>query len=631
MVGALRGYLVLALVALFAAAAALLPAQDAPLPTPRAPALDPVTVPRARLAPADVRVGEIFQYVVESPVPVDIIDLPQPDSNAVTRLRNQPNRNITSQIIGDRQTSSFTYTWPFQAMRAGDFTIAPLRVRIGGREAQVRAVKATVRDVEAVVLRDGETFGHLDTAGNPGLRTYSGSLFTQIEVSNLRPYLYEPVLVTTYLYMDPELMRGLGDARLLSSGGGRGFYALPHDLGRSHPFEPMPFNIDNRRFSRVPIRTTIMVPTRVGETAVEGPEVGVQFSASIEDAFFRRARSVQLRLESPRQTVEVRPIPAAPAGTIAQLVGSYTIGATVDRNTLREGELVTLTVNISGEGFLETVSLEKFPEILGLDLLSEEVDSASEAIPALISRKTFKLVFQASRDGTIMIPSLRFAVFNHSTDMQRMVETEPIALTVEPGAKSSLQLSAGAANGTRGTARQLGEGGGILYIDTTPLTRRAPATASLPLGLRPSFWAAHLVPLLLLVAWGGWNAHQRRLRGDEVAMRSRESRRRAEEALREARHKVDSASAAEFYAALSRGVLNHAASLLRREAAGLTADEAVEQLRAAGADETLAKELRELLEQCDAMRYAPTNGGQQRGDDLQRALRLVQSLTRGKT
>ncbi|MCC5875157.1 MAG: hypothetical protein JJU11_02955, partial [Candidatus Sumerlaeia bacterium] len=111
------------------------------------------------------------------------------------------------------------------------------------------------------------------------------------------------------------------------------------------------------------------------------------------------------------------------------------------------------------------------------------------------------------------------------------------------------------------------------------------------------------------------------------SMRMKRTRREMEKALRDSKEKLGVESRDEFYVTLSGGIREFVAGRLGRSAKGLKVDDIVEEIGATGADEAVVKELCDLLNHCDGIRYSPAEDTREaRESALKRAESLLISL-----
>jgi len=235
--------------------------------------------------------------------------------------------------------------------------------------------------------------------------------------------------------------------------------------------------------------------------------------------------------------------------------------------------------------------------------------------------KTFEYVLIPDREGKFSLGSVSLAMFNPGTRKFTTVRSRPLTLTVRPGTPPS-NLSAGHGLSGQMPARLLRED--IRYIkgDRSSLDVAAP-----PLAQSPWFFGLHVAALVLL---GGAKVYRRRVerfQTDEVWQRTVRGSQAAKRWLREAEHRCQSGSTEEFYAALSRALLEYLAIRLNVPPAALSADSVGQYLAAHPVPEATIGHLVECLRRAEFARFAPTAGSEDdRAEQLERARQVIAEL-----
>jgi tetratricopeptide (TPR) repeat protein len=126
-----------------------------------------------------------------------------------------------------------------------------------------------------------------------------------------------------------------------------------------------------------------------------------------------------------------------------------------------------------------------------------------------------------------------------------------------------------------------------------------------PLYARGLFLFAAPMPLLALGA--AWMLRRRRdrLAADVALARSTRARKEARKRLAASERFLKAGQSAEFHAEVARAVLQYIGDKLNVSPSGLTHDGLRQRLDAAGASEDLRERLVQVLEHCDAARFAP--------------------------
>ncbi|MEQ8820062.1 MAG: BatD family protein [Sumerlaeia bacterium] len=609
------------------------------LSLPLAAAAQDPTV-RAYIEP-DSRIteGDSFAYVIESSqVPSDV-EPPTTATGPIALAQSQPMQSSQTSFVNGRMSAVHRLIWNFRTTGTGAFEIPAATIVINGDSYKVDAVQGEVMPIPTI---DFGNIGEVKSARTQNTeldRQLEGRIFSVTKAPD-EVYLGEPFEVQMYVYRDALIRSGsVTDFRPKGLAQNQpelaqGRYAVP--LAEMSYLEPRvrwtEVEIGGETFEHALVHTTTAVAISTGEIEVEGSDMEFALRFRERGAFGWERR---IRAELPPQTVtvDVKPLPPAPAQAIAQVVGSYAVTAFADQSHVAEGDLVTLTVRLSGQGYLGRTGL-KMPDLAGLQFVAEESEFDLQQSPGgpVVSTKVFELTYQALQPGQVTIPALTVAAFDPEAEQQTLLETDAIELSVERTGDASVAVVS-AAPGNRAEARDLAEGRpDIAYIDTDAELSRSDFQrgAGKPLAMRPWFWVVHAAPLLLVFGAMANEERKRREAADPDKLSAKERRSKARAALREASALQSDASQTEdFYRALTTAVTLAVGRATNREPSGLTAESAGQELRRIGADD-LAGDTTALLNRCQEMLYAPAAGESSRAKDYETAQKLVDALERWK-
>jgi hypothetical protein len=304
----------------------------------------------------------------------------------------------------------------------------------------------------------------------------------------------------------------------------------------------------------------------------------------------------QLVAEPLRLTILPLPEEGRPAG-FAGAVGRFKLSVQPDRTTLRAGETANLRVQLTGTGNLRSLGPPPVTAPEGVRVYKAGEDrqvapgaggGGSEDIGGTV---TFDYMVLPRQEGTVKLPGVQYAYFDPASRAYRVLRSEPITLTVQPGS-AVLPPEPG-----REEALQ-------------PL-KAGPGRPVRPLLINyPALWVVLVVPLVLLggAGWARWR---------QVKVAADPAQARADSALRLARRRYEMAEqclrqqqADACYIELNTALADYVADRTGAPPAGLTAEEVESLLRQAGAEPELATRTRQLLERTAAGRFAPGAGAQ---------------------
>lgn len=575
------------------------------------PSLPPGVSIESSVSSQRVMVGDVFDYTITivGNVPHDEMQAPPFSRVDGIELVSGPSSSTNMTVI--QGVSSVTRSWTFRlrANRIGTQIIPPARIRVRNAWHETSAITITVEE--------GDGIGISARTNQPQINQELRDRYFALADVPSKVYEGQAVPVTVYIYRDEALPSFVQwDSPRPASG--QDFITPGNTEGRQNANWSRA-EIAGREFLRIPLYTTFVVPTRSGRLKLEPPMTRIFFplqrrtSSPLDDFMRMNPRSNLIAAECMIAPIEleVLPLPSKKPESNAQVVGRAFVRATVDRDDLPHRELMTLTLEISGNAFLDTMGRPELPTIPHFTLVNTTSDGNSWVENNnLLSTRNFQYVFQAMNPGESRVPPIQIESINPGSGEVEVVRTEEIPLRIRQSTSGAI-LVGGAENGgasrgdstpSRATGRVVGRD--VAYIDTTPLTSAALAPAA-AFYLTPWFWGTQILLFLGFLGYGLYQVHQR-TRGEETdSARLKRIRRETEKALLEARGKLDVNSRDEFYATLSGGIRSFVASRLNRSAKGMTIDEAVEGIQELGLDDSLVKELHDVLTHCDGIRYSP--------------------------
>ena len=360
---------------------------------------------------------------------------------------------------------------------------------------------------------------------------------------------------------------------------------------------------------------------KIGSAAVHAQVArpgGDPFAAGFFNSFFANPQAVVLH--SDPLTLRVDPPPPGKPADFTGVVGRLAARASVDRADVKAGEAVTLTVDVSGSGNVQSIPEPPKPDLPALRFFDTESSATTDKAGDRISgRKTFRTVLVARVSGDVSLPSFRFSYYDPQSKAYAVAATSPISLHVAPGAPGAVPAAPSPAQSAPGVTA-FGED--VRYLKTAP--QRDPISAALVAFADLGPWHALPFAALALAALFDWR--RRAADSDPRGRRFRDARRRAEQRLKAASALPD-AQAADAAAHVDEALAAFVADKLDVPSAGLTLKTALDglkSLRRPPAEPTLAR-LSAAWEEADLRRFAP--GGVD-GSDARRFAGEIADLIR---
>jgi hypothetical protein len=225
--------------------------------------------------------------------------------------------------------------------------------------------------------------------------------------------------------------------------------------------------------------------------------------------------------------------------------------------------------------------------------------------------KEFEFVLRPKRPGTLTVPPIDYVVFNPDNEQYQSLSTEPVELAIT-AVKKEKPLVIASADGSQGGVvvtdkpdeRIVTIAKDINYIHTSGLGK--PASARYEYIFRnPLVIWLQIIPALGVLLALFISQRQQRLAADAGLARKIQARGIAGRRLKKAKQVLRENNADSYYSELSSALRGYIADKCNRPAAGLTIEGVDMELEKRSIDLDTRQQIRDILEQCDAGRYAP--------------------------
>lgn len=571
---------------------------------------------------ARVMPGETFQYelkVIGSGAQSTAMNPSFPDFQAAgfsanpSLVRGGRRENINGAI-----TEYKYYQIQLKApAREGTYKIPAARVAVSG-VGVLASNEVTVTVAKPPTTSIGKI--RSATTGNSNYdRLLANRLFLVATVDKTEAYVGEQITVRYDLYQALNLNAGFNKVNYPNVN----YRNFRHEVvSRPNEFRSRREVVNGVTFNVTHLLTNALFPNRSGKLTFD-EEVAVL----IREQFFD---SVVAHL--PYEPIEINvlplPIERRPAD-FTGAVGDFTMTVSLDPLEVTQYDIVTLKLEISGDGLYDSLPKPSIPAISGL-MKTKELDSATQSSGARFGgTKTFEVLYRTTATGTLTFPTIEYPIFHPGEGKYKRLKTEPLTLHILPAPESerpSLTVYNPADPGGVGLAPSpvVTIDNDIEYIRTSGFLRNGPTAE--PLYESPGFLLFQLVPIGLVAVSFVVRRRRAQLEGDVALARRRSARSVAARRLRGARTKLSAGEGDAFFVELARALRQFAADQLNESAAGMTTDEMKEALLARGVEETHVDELTALLDLCESTRYA----GEQASDvEMREAiLRASQTIDR---
>jgi BatD DUF11 like domain len=548
------------------------------------------------------------------------------------QVTSLPGGSSSYSWVNGRKTAEQSKRFRISATRPGTYVMKNITAIINGVTYKADFLTLQVTGAVSLPKNLGKDKQNITLPAGKSLEKHS----LHVRLESDKAYIDQPIKLTyEIITRDLKKISGLSAGNLNSRMfEGKGFtcYEYNHSKSRRGGYDAYPINIDGERYSRIPLITYYLFPLTAG---VHTLPQGV-ITLSMEDRS-RRQRDIFGRytyatlnatIKSEVLTLEVIGLPkdGKPADFNGS-VGRYEITANLDRDHVKVGDMVTLSLTIIGQGRADNISTPKFGELehfRQFDVTSNKQNPkvGEDGITAAI---TFNYVLAPKTTDATTIPSLSFTYFDPSTGKYATKKTPEFLLRVEESDEPDIGfLRDGAIPSGRLGFRYEGIDFRHIVDSTGSL-----GSANALLLQRPGFWLAQLFPpIILTLCWWYWRRRQME-RNNPAILRSRRAGKLARRSLKEAREAL-SGGGDNYYTILSQCLLRFISSHFKLEAGGMTHAQLSGELQERGVAQEIVEGVVRKLSEWDRMRFSGNSSSGAREEELKNAGDIIVELERIK-
>lgn len=181
--------------------------------------------------------------------------------------------------------------------------------------------------------------------------------------------------------------------------------------------------IDGRQFF-VGERRVVLTPNQEGSLEI-GPA-----TLLLPETVFREGA----RYSTNSVAIEVQPLPVGAPKTFSDAVGQYHAEVSVDQTNVTLGQPITLIMEITGAGNLESLRTPHLDSPTGWRIYTNPTRYTTTNINEFrVGKKTFEWLVIPERTGYLLFPRVEFVFFNPQTQEYVSLVEEPVSISVLPG------------------------------------------------------------------------------------------------------------------------------------------------------------------------------------------------------
>ncbi len=487
-----------------------------------------------------------------------------------------------------------------RATKAGDYTIGPVKVKVGGVEHQSQPVMLKVTPAKTAAAAAAEEINKL--------------AFIQLKVPKNEFYLGEMFPLEMNLFFQSarsDMPQLKADGFSLSSPPlhTQGRVRLATGTYQQHTF----------RYAAKALKSGDVV-LGPAECSME-LQIPVQGTDPVFGGIMQRYRSQPMTVRSEPAKLKILPLPeeGRPAN-FNGAIGKFNFRMVATKNEVAVGDPVILQVEINGIGAWDAVQLPPTDDWRDFKIYPPNSEFKPLDDLGIQGVKRYELVVVPENSDVKEIPPMAFTYFDTGLRKYQTINVAPIPLKVRASSAAPAQPTV-ASGAVKAKTEEPTAVKDVFHIKPHLGTVVSVATPTL---VRPWFWMVSALPLL------AWAVLAFRLKQAELAARNPRAQRAKAVAQSEAAGLAQLSELAaggkskEFFDLLAKLLQERLGERLDMPASAIT--EAVVDERLGVLREESRKELHELFQACNQARYAPVSDVAKLDALVERARKVLASL-----
>jgi hypothetical protein len=533
-----------------------------------------------------------------------------------------PNQSTSMQIINGAVSSSITYSFYITAVSVGTYTIGSASVEYKSKTFNSEPIKMTI--VKSSVPPPTQQQGAgVQTVNNKNL---AENVFIRAFADRQKVYKGEQVTVTYKLYTRLDI----SSPQISKLPQYQGFWAEEIDTPNRIFFSTEV--VDGKQFRVATIKKAALFPTQTGQLSVTPFELTIPvmvpkpkrrgdiFDEFFNDPFFNRTQTVEYKAKSNTLKIDVLPLPDVnEPKSFKGAVGDYSFNASIDKNSVKVNEPLTLKLTVSGTG---NISLLDLPEVNlpgGFEKYEPKTSDKVNHGARISGQKVVEYLIVPRAEGKKEIPPVEFSYFNPADRRYTTITSKPFSVNVEKGEGSFVQGSGGF---SKEDVRLLGED--IRFIKTTndDLVKKGEFIFE-----KLWFWTITVFPIVAFIGLVAWRKREDKFTGNVQLMKYQRAEKIARNRLKNAKKSLEAKNQVSFYSDISQALFGYLEDKLRIPKSEFSLEKAIENLKQNNISEDLLNDVKNAVETSEFSRFAPQSNGQSPMNEMyDRAVRIIVDL-----
>lgn len=515
------------------------------------------------------------------------------------RVLSGPNQSTSMSWVNGNTSSSITFSYYLLAIKEGEFTIPPAKIKVNNEIIESNSLKISVIKGQPVPQQYQQN--QEQTQKGTKNDEISDYIFIKLNTDKNSAYVGEPIVASYKLYTRVNIVDN--DLKKMPDLNGFWSYELK-DLQDQTSWQTEVIN--GQRYNVAELKRTLLFPQRSGNINLDAMDMDITIqqrsnkrSNNLFDQFFGSYENVKYNIKSNAKTLNILQLPEKEKPKqFTGAVGNFNIDVNISKNKVKQNEAIDLKIKISGSGNIKLLENIKpnFPE--EFEVYDPEIkDDISAKNNTLNGSRELHFIVIPREEGSYTIESISFSYFDLNTKKYNTITSEAIQIEVEKSEeKNNNIVSFNSAN--KKDVNILDND--IRFIDKEVMLKNEKSFL-----FTPTYFTLLASPFfLMLFLFIAYKKNIERNKNiDEVKRRN--AGKMAKKYLSKATLHLQKNETTLFYESLYKGLFNYFSDKLNISFSHLNTDIISEKLVEKNIDQTIISKTQQIINDCEMARFAP--------------------------
>jgi hypothetical protein len=513
----------------------------------------------------------------------------------------QTSYSSSTQIINGKITRETTYTYVYylQALKEGRFVIPPAKFTFKNKTYNSDSLRIEVTGSNAP---QPKLQSAAKNNSNEPVEENGDDVFVNLVLDKKEVFLGEHIVATVKIYSKVDIS-GINEIKFP---GFEGF--LKTDLNTPQLTSLKRENVNGTIYGTGVVQQFLLYPQISGEMNIDPVQISVLIQQKTGQSdpffgdFFSTYTTVPKAVFSKALKVKVNPLPGIKPADFSGIVGTASLTASLNKDSVNVNDAVNLKLVISGTGNLKLANAPEMRLPADLEVYDPKVtDDLKNGMNGTSGQKTFEYLLIPRHYGDFTIPPVSYSYFNISAKKYENLKTPELHFYARKGTDQNAGITV-YGGVSKEDVKYLGKD--IRFIKSDPGLLKKSGNM---LSSKRSFYSTYAFALILFLVILFIRKEHIRRNADLTTVRNRKAGKVAGRRLKEAEKCLKDKQTDKFYEEILKAIWGYLSDKLNIPVSELTRNSAVNSLTVTGIQEEEINNLASILDTCEFARFAPSS------------------------